>query len=115
MKKTPSLTKKKPSSGPSAAERAFSTRVKKVRAAHEAENVPFVEIYAEASLEALSDRDVKGLYKKALAGEIPHFTGVSDPYEVPTTPEVTVHTDRDTVAESLSQILGELERRGLIG
>ena len=85
-----------------------------VRGEHDANGVPFVEVYAEASLEALSGRDVKGLYKKALAGEIPHFTGVSDPYEAPVNPEVTVHTDRDTIAESLSQILGELERRGLI-
>jgi len=86
-----------------------------VRAAHKAEHVPFFEVYAQASLEALSERDVKGLYKKALAGEIPHFTGVSDPYEAPASPEVTVHTDRDTVAESLSQIMWELERRELIG
>lgn len=85
-----------------------------VRAEHEAQDVPFFEVYAQASLKALSERDVKGLYKKALAGEIPHFTGVSDPYEAPINPEVTVHTDRDTVAESLSQILGELERRDLI-
>ena len=86
-----------------------------VRAEHDANGVPFVEVYAEASLEALSGRDVKGLYKKALAGEIPHFTGVSDPYEAPVSPEIAVRTDRDTIAESLSQILGELERRRLIG
>ena len=86
-----------------------------VRAEHEADGVTFVEVYAEASLDALTDRDVKGLYKKALAGEIAHFTGVSDPYEPPTHSDVTVHTDRDTVEQSLTQILGELERQGLIG
>ena len=86
-----------------------------VRAEHAADGVPFIEVYAEASLAALSERDVKGLYKKALAGEIAHFTGVSDPYEAPEHPEVTVHTDRDTVDESLQQILAELTRRGLIG
>lgn len=85
-----------------------------VRAEHDAEKVPFIEVYTEASLEALSERDVKGLYKKALAGEIPHFTGVSDPYEAPLSPEVVVRTDRDTIEESLSQIMGELERRELI-
>ena len=85
-----------------------------VRAEHAADGVPFIEVYAEASLEALSTRDVKGLYKKALAGEIAHFTGVSDPYEAPEHPEVAVRTDRDTVEESLQQILGELARRGLI-
>lgn len=85
-----------------------------IRAAHEAEGVPFVEVYAEASLDALTARDVKGLYKQALAGDIPHFTGVSDPYEPPDTPEVRVRTDRDTVEQSLAQIWQELTRRGLI-
>ena len=86
-----------------------------VRAEHDRENVPFVEVYAQASLEALSERDVKGLYKKALAGEIAHFTGVSDPYEPPPAPDVTVHTDHDTVEQSLAQIVAYLEQRGLIG
>lgn len=86
-----------------------------VRAEHEADRVPFIEVYAEASLEALAERDVKGLYKKALAGEIAHFTGVTDPYEPPLHPEIAVRTDRDTVEQSLAQILGELERRRLIG
>ena len=74
-----------------------------------------MEVYAEASLSALAERDVKGLYKKALAGEIAHFTGVSDPYEPPGEPEIRVRTDRDTIEESVAQILAELERRGLIG
>jgi adenylyl-sulfate kinase len=85
-----------------------------VRAEHAVDEVPFIEVYAEASLEALSERDVKGLYKKALAGEIAHFTGVSDPYEAPEHPEIAVRTDCDTVEESLKQILEELTRRGLI-
>lgn len=85
-----------------------------VRAEHDASGVPFIEVYAEASLEALTARDVKGLYKKALAGEITHFTGVSDPYEPPLNPDVTVHTDRDTVEQSLSEIVAELTRRKLI-
>ncbi len=85
-----------------------------VRAEHAADSVPFVEVYAEASVEALAARDVKGLYKKALAGEIAYFTGVSDPYEPPISPEIAVHTDRDTVEQSLEQIVKALERRGLI-
>ncbi len=85
-----------------------------VRAEHEADGVPFIEVYAEASLDALAERDVKGLYKKALAGEIPNFTGVSDPYEPPEHPEIAVRTDRDTIEQSLAQILEELTRRGLI-
>ena len=86
-----------------------------VRAEHAAESVPFVEVYAQASIGALAERDVKGLYKRALAGEIAHFTGVSDPYEPPTAPDVTVHTDRDTVEQSMAQIVAYLEERGLIG
>ena len=85
-----------------------------VRAEHEADGVPFIEVYAEARVEALAARDVKGLYKKALAGEIAHFTGVSDPYEPPLNPEVTVRTDRDTVEQSLGEILAVLKQRGLI-
>lgn len=81
-----------------------------VRAMH----TNFVEVYARCPLETLVERDVKGLYKKALAGEIPNFTGVSDPYEEPLNPEVIVETDRETVEESAGKILRYLERRGLI-
>jgi adenylyl-sulfate kinase len=75
---------------------------------------PFVEIHAAASLDAVVARDVKGLYKKALAGEIQHFTGVSDPYEAPESPEIRVDTGRDTVAASVQKILEHLEQAGLI-
>ena len=85
-----------------------------VRQLAEADGVPFVEVYAEASLESLTARDVKGLYTKALAGEIQHFTGVSDPYEPPSAAEVVVQTDREPVAESLGRILAALEERGLL-
>ena len=78
-------------------------------------NGEFVEVYAKCSLDALVDRDVKGLYKKALAGEIKNFTGVSDPYEPPETPEVVVETDRESVDESFAKILAFLESRGFIG
>jgi adenylylsulfate kinase len=73
-----------------------------------------VEVFADASLEALTARDVKGLYKRALAGEIPHFTGVSDPYEAPDAPDVVVRSDRETVEESLDRIWAALESRGLV-
>ena len=69
---------------------------------------------ADADLDALVGRDVKGLYKKALAGEIAHFTGVSDPYEPPLTPRSSSSTDRESVAESLGRILAALEERGLL-
>lgn len=75
--------------------------------------IPFVEVYAQASLEALIRRDVKGLYKRALAGEIPHFTGISDPYEPPESPEVIVRTDAETVEVGVERILAALCERGL--
>lgn len=75
----------------------------------------FVEVFASCPIEALAERDVKGLYKKALAGEIQNFTGISDPYEAPETPEVTVCTDRESVEESTAKILGFLKAQGLIG
>lgn len=75
----------------------------------------FVEVFASAPLEALVERDVKGLYKKALAGEIKNFTGVSDPYEAPENPEVVAHTSTETVEESAARILGYLAAQGLIG
>jgi adenylyl-sulfate kinase len=74
----------------------------------------FVEVYVECPLAVLADRDVKGLYKKALAGDIPHFTGVSDPYEPPLNPEVTVNSSLETPQESAGRIWATLERLGLI-
>jgi sulfate adenylyltransferase len=85
-----------------------------VRRLAEADGVPFVEVHAEASIESLRARDVKGLYAKALRGEIAHFTGVSDPYEPPRAPELVVHTDRESVDASLARIFGALEERGLL-
>jgi sulfate adenylyltransferase len=86
-----------------------------VRRLAAAEGTPFFEVYAEASIEALATRDVKGLYARALRGEITHFTGVSDPYEPPLAPEVTAFTDRESVAVSLGRIEATLEERGLLG
>jgi adenylyl-sulfate kinase len=74
----------------------------------------FVEVYCECPIDVLSERDVKGLYKKALAGEIKGFTGVDDPYEAPENPEVVVHSGRETVTESVQKILRTLELMGHI-
>lgn len=74
----------------------------------------FVEVYVHCPMEVLIARDVKGLYKKALAGEIPQFTGVSDPYEPPEDPEVAIDSSRETPEESADKIWRELERLGLI-
>ncbi|BDG08441.1 adenylyl-sulfate kinase [Anaeromyxobacter paludicola] len=86
-----------------------------VRQACEAEGIPFVEVHVQARLETLVARDVKGLYARALAGELPHFTGVSDPYEPPLTPEVAVSSDADEVARSAEAVLAHLRARGLLG
>ncbi|HMB27755.1 MAG TPA: adenylyl-sulfate kinase [Blastocatellia bacterium] len=85
-----------------------------VRRSVEADGAVFVEIFVKASLDALVARDVKGLYKKALAGEIKQFTGVSDPYEEPVEPELVVETDRETVEDSAAKILARLEELNLI-
>jgi adenylylsulfate kinase len=71
-------------------------------------------VFARCSISVLAERDVKGLYKKALAGELNGFTGVSDPYEEPLEPEVVVETDRETVEASSSKILKMIEARGLL-
>jgi adenylyl-sulfate kinase len=76
----------------------------------------FVEVYVECPVEVLAARDVKGLYKKALAGQIEHFTGVSDPYEPPLAPEVTCRSDgTQTTEQSAEAILAVLRTRGLLG
>ena len=74
-----------------------------------AQTANFVEVYVECPLETLIDRDVKGLYRKALAGEIKNFTGIDDPYEAPLRPEVAVNTAAESVEESVAKILRKLE------
>jgi adenylyl-sulfate kinase len=74
----------------------------------------FVEVYVECPIETLIERDVKGLYKKALAGEIANFTGVSDPYEPPLNPEVVVRTSDETPEQSVAAIMARLEMLGYI-
>ncbi|MEE9489034.1 MAG: adenylyl-sulfate kinase [Thermoplasmata archaeon] len=74
----------------------------------------FVEVYVKCSLDECIDRDVKGHYKKALSGEIKNFTGVSDPYEEPENPEVTVDTESETSEESAENILSKLQQLGYL-
>jgi adenylylsulfate kinase len=85
-----------------------------VRKDIEANGAAFVEVFVKASLDTLVQRDVKGLYKKAIAGEIANFTGVSDPYEEPDNPEILISSDTETVQESAAKILDHLEENGLI-
>lgn len=74
----------------------------------------FIEIYCKASLEVCEGRDVKGLYKKARAGEIKAFTGISSPYEEPLNPELVVETDRLSLDESAARVMDLLRRRGVL-
>jgi adenylylsulfate kinase len=85
-----------------------------VRALHEEAGMDFIEIYVDCSLEAAESRDPKGLYKKARAGEIKNFTGIDDPYEEPTRPEIHLHSDQQSLAEEVDQILTVLRERGII-
>jgi adenylyl-sulfate kinase len=74
----------------------------------------FVEVYVRCPIEVLAERDVKGLYKKALAGEIKNFTGVDDPYESPLAAEVIVETNTETPEESAARIIARLEELSLV-
>ncbi|RCJ36847.1 adenylyl-sulfate kinase [Nostoc punctiforme NIES-2108] len=74
----------------------------------------FIEVYVNASLEVCEQRDVKGLYKRARAGKIKHFTGIDDPYEIPLSPEVECKTNQESVAESATKVLEKLEELGYI-
>ena len=96
---------------------AITAAISPYRAAREEirSRIPyFVEVYVECPVEILCQRDVKGLYVKALAGEISHFTGISDPYEPPLTPDVTIHSSQETPEESVERIWTTLRARGLI-
>lgn len=77
-------------------------------------SAPFIEIHVHAPLEVVEERDTKGLYKKARAGLIPQFTGVSDPYEPPVAPEVVCETARQSIEESAKLVLAYLEQRGIV-
>jgi adenylyl-sulfate kinase len=85
-----------------------------VRRAIEDDGAEFIEVFVKCPIDVLAKRDVKGLYRQALAGEIEGFTGVSDPYEEPLTPEVIVETDRESIEFSLGKIIREIEQRGFI-
>jgi adenylylsulfate kinase len=74
----------------------------------------FIEVFVDAPVEVCAERDVKGLYKKAFAGEIKQFTGVSDPYEPPAAPELHIHTDREEKEESAARVLTLLEELGYL-
>ncbi len=74
----------------------------------------YVEVFIKCPIEVLKKRDPKGLYARALAGEIKNFTGISDPYEEPESPEVVIRSDRESIDESLANVIGYLEAKGLL-
>jgi adenylylsulfate kinase len=76
--------------------------------------IDFIEVFVDAPLEVCAERDVKGLYKKAYSGEIPQFTGVSDPYEAPAAPELTLKTDEESPQESARRVIERLEFLGYL-
>lgn len=85
-----------------------------VRTMAEAEGIAFLEVFVNPPLAWLIARDVKGLYKRALAGEIAHFTGITDPYEAPTAPDLDIRTDAESVEQSADRIVTLLQARNLI-
>jgi adenylyl-sulfate kinase len=98
----------------SAAISPYSAIRDEVRRAVETDGARFIEVFVKCPIEVLAERDVKGLYKKALAGELKGFTGVSDPYEEPLAPDVVVETHRESIELSVGKILRTLEQRNLI-
>jgi adenylyl-sulfate kinase len=78
------------------------------------ETTNFIEVFVNAPIEVCAERDVKGLYAKAFAGEIPNFTGVSDPYEAPENAEIVLNTHQETLEESVQKVVDYLEQNGYI-
>jgi len=93
---------------------SFISPYRAVRARSRAEIGSFVEVYCYCPLDTLIKRDVKGLYKKAIAGEIANFTGISDPYEEPENPEVRIDSGTETLKESGARVLAYLEEQGYV-
>ena len=93
---------------------SFISPYRAVRAQVKEQVGNFVEVYCYASLETLIERDVKGLYQKAIAGEIENFTGISDPYEPPENPDVTIDSGTESIEESLDKIVRKLEELGYV-
>ena len=93
---------------------AFVSPYRSIRAEIRAMIGGFVEVYVKCALEKCIERDVKGMYKKAIAGEIKNFTGISDPFEEPEKPELIVETDKESEEESLQKILRKMEELGYL-
>ncbi|MBN2408414.1 MAG: adenylyl-sulfate kinase [Candidatus Aminicenantes bacterium] len=93
---------------------SFISPYREVRARSRREIGNFIEVYAKCALEECIRRDVKGMYQKAIRGEIKEFTGISDPYEEPENPEILLQTDKETIEESVAIVLKKLEELGYL-
>jgi adenylyl-sulfate kinase len=93
---------------------SFISPYREVRARSRREIGNFIEVYAQCALEECIRRDVKGMYQKAMRGEIKEFTGISDPYEEPEDPEILLQTDKETLEESVAVVLKRLEELGYL-
>ncbi|MFF4140798.1 adenylyl-sulfate kinase [Streptomyces sp. NPDC001698] len=91
----------------------YATSREAVRDQHAAQGVPYLEVHVATPVEICADRDVKSLYAKQAAGEISGLTGTDDPYEVPVAPQLRLHTQDQTVEESVQQVYAVLTERGL--
>lgn len=85
-----------------------------VRELHAASDMPFVEVYVDVSLEVAEQRDPKGLYKKARAGEIKNFTGIDDPYEAPESAELVLNSDKMSLEEEVTALIEYMEQQGIL-
>lgn len=92
----------------------FRARRDEVRELHKKMGIPFYEVFVDVPVSVAADRDVKGLYKRAMKGEIKDFTGISSPYEQPLTPEIHLNASRDSLDEEVNLILKFLEEQGLL-
>jgi adenylylsulfate kinase len=91
---------------------SFVSPYREIRDLNREEIGRFVEVFVDCPVEVCAKRDVKGMYERAMKGEIPNFTGVSDPYEEPLNPEAVVHTDRETAEESAARVIQSIEELG---
>ncbi|MCJ7588920.1 MAG: adenylyl-sulfate kinase [Candidatus Aminicenantes bacterium] len=93
---------------------SFISPYKEMRSHARTQIGSFLEVYVKCPIEVCIERDIKGMYKKAMKGEIKEFTGVSDPYEEPENPELVLETDKETLDESVGKVLAKLEELGFI-
>ena len=93
---------------------SFISPYREIRAESRREIGDFIEVYTKCSLDVCIQRDIKGMYQKAMRGEIKEFTGVSDPYEEPVNPEILLETDKETLQDSTAKVLGRLVELGYL-